>query len=104
VLIETGNVRDGLAGVLGRAGELEGLGAVEGRRETDLADLLRVHLRIVSTRFDGWKRIGELTPFKADLAAALACLEPFAGLAEPVKTYASAIAREELAISAAAGA
>jgi hypothetical protein len=31
-------------------------------------------------------------------------LEPFAGLAAPVKTYASAIALEELAISAAAGA
>ena len=48
--------------------------------------------------------MGELTPFNADLAAALACFEPFAGLAAPVKTYASAIALEELAISAAAGA
>ena len=30
VLIETGNVGDGLAGIFGRAGELEGLGAMEG--------------------------------------------------------------------------
>jgi hypothetical protein len=44
-----------------------------------------------------------LTPFNADLAAALALpVLPFA--AAPIKTYASAIALEELAISAAAGA
>ena len=40
VLIEAGDVRYGLSLVLGCAGELEGLGAVEGRRETDLADLV----------------------------------------------------------------
>jgi hypothetical protein len=38
------------------------------------------------------------------LAAALACFEPFVGLAAPIMTYASAIALEELAKSAAAGA
>jgi hypothetical protein len=37
-------------------------------------------------------------------AAALACLLPLVVLAAPVITYASAIALEELAISAAAGA
>ena len=48
VLIEAGNVRNRLAGVLGRSGELKGLGAVEGRRETDLADFLGVDLLIFS--------------------------------------------------------
>ena len=42
-----------------------------------------------------------LTPFSADFAASLAFLLPL-GLAAPVKTYASAIALEELAKSAAA--
>jgi hypothetical protein len=48
VLIETRLVRDGLARVLGGARELEGLGAVEGGRETDFADLVRVHLFLSS--------------------------------------------------------
>jgi hypothetical protein len=48
VFIETGNVRDGLAGVLGRSGELESLGAVEGRRKTDFADLMGVDLDRIS--------------------------------------------------------
>jgi hypothetical protein len=48
VLIEAGNVRNGFAGVFGRARELEGLGAVESRRETDFADLVRVRLRVIS--------------------------------------------------------
>lgn len=39
VLIETGQVRDRLAGVLGRAGEDESLGAVEGGAQADLAVL-----------------------------------------------------------------
>jgi len=46
-----------------------------------------------------WK---ELTPFNADLAASLAFLLPLVGLAAEPVTYASAIALEELAISAAA--
>ena len=54
VLIETGNVRNGLAGVLGRTGELEGLGAVEGRRETDFANLVRMHLYLISI----WVSVG----------------------------------------------
>ena len=44
----------------------------------------------------------ELTPFKADFAASLAFLLPLVGLAAEPVTYASAIALEELAISAAA--
>ena len=44
----------------------------------------------------------ELTPFKADFAASLAFLLPLLGLAAEPVTYASAIALEELAISAAA--
>jgi len=42
VLIEARLRGDGLAEVLGVAGELEGLRLVEGRRGADLADLLRV--------------------------------------------------------------
>jgi hypothetical protein len=45
---------------------------------------------------------GKLTPFSVAFAAALACLPDL--LAAPVNTYASAIALEELAIAAAAGA
>jgi hypothetical protein len=37
VLIEAGQVRDGLAGVLGRAREDQGLGAVERGAQADLA-------------------------------------------------------------------
>ena len=48
MLIEAGDVRNGFAGVFGRAGELEGLGSVEGCRETDLADLLGMHLHLIS--------------------------------------------------------
>lgn len=44
VLIQAGLVRNALAGVLGRAREDQGLRAVEGRRETDLAGLVGVHL------------------------------------------------------------
>ena len=44
VLIEADGVGDGLAGVLGGAGELEGLGLVEGGRGPDLALLLAVDL------------------------------------------------------------
>lgn len=44
VLVEAGLMGNTLAGELGSARELEGLGAVEGRRKTDLADLVRVDL------------------------------------------------------------
>lgn len=44
VLIETGSMRNRLAWVLWCTGELEGLGTVEGSRETDLADLVGVNL------------------------------------------------------------
>ena len=44
MLIEAGGVGDGLAGVLGGAGELERLGAVEGGRVPGLALLLAVDL------------------------------------------------------------
>jgi hypothetical protein len=42
VLIETRKVRDRLAGVLGRAGQLQGLGTVEAVAQADLAGLLAV--------------------------------------------------------------
>lgn len=44
--IESGLRDDRSAGVLWLTGELEGLGLVEGRRETDLADLVGVNLCI----------------------------------------------------------
>lgn len=44
VLIETGRMGNRLAGILGRARELEGLGPVEGGRGPDLAVLVGVHL------------------------------------------------------------
>ena len=51
VLIQAGLVRNALARVLGRAREDQGLRAVEGRRETDLAGLVGVNLlSIVSSR------------------------------------------------------
>lgn len=51
VLIQAGLVRNALAGVLGGAREDQGLRAVEGRRETDLAGLVGVNLlSIVSSR------------------------------------------------------
>jgi hypothetical protein len=48
VLIETGLVGDRLAWELGRSGELEGLGSVEGSRFADLSDLVRVNLDDIS--------------------------------------------------------
>jgi hypothetical protein len=50
VLIETRSVGDALAWVLWRAREDEGLWAVEGRRKTDLAGLVSVHLLGLSVR------------------------------------------------------
>lgn len=44
VVVEAGFMGDGFAEVFGCAGELEGLGAVEGRREADFSDLLGVDL------------------------------------------------------------
>jgi hypothetical protein len=49
VLIETWLVWDALAWELWSTGELEGLWLVEGRRETDLADLLGVDLITILT-------------------------------------------------------
>ncbi len=48
VLIEARLMGNGLSWVFGRTGELEGLGSVEGGRKTDLANLVRVRLVIVS--------------------------------------------------------
>lgn len=42
VRIETRSMRNRLAGVLGRPGELKGLGAVEGGGSADLASLVRL--------------------------------------------------------------
>ncbi len=44
VLIETRLMRNGLSWVFWLAGKLEGLGAVEGCRQADLADLVGVNL------------------------------------------------------------
>lgn len=55
VLVEPGNVGNALAGVLGVAWQREGLWAVEGGRETDLAGNLGV-----STLEGGLLRIGSL--------------------------------------------
>lgn len=46
VVVQARLVRDGLAGVFWGTGELEGLGAVEGRGEADFADFFRVDLRL----------------------------------------------------------
>lgn len=43
VRVEAGAMRDRLAGVLGRPGELKGLGAVESGRGADLASLVRLY-------------------------------------------------------------
>lgn len=43
VRVEASAMGDGLAGVLGRSGELESLGAVEGGGGADLARLVRLH-------------------------------------------------------------
>ena len=109
-------MRDGLAQVLGSPRELQGLGAVEGGRGADLTLLVGVvlgcmlatvlRLDCISGRLEGQSVavMVQLTPRRAALAAALACLRPL-GLAPPVFTYyASAIALDgtELAKSAAA--
>lgn len=60
------------------------------------------HVSIVFSKLD--TEVSKLTPFNADLAAELACLPALPLVAAPIMTYASAIALEELAISAAAGA
>lgn len=104
VLIETGLGNDGSTWVLWCTGELEGLGSAEGGRETDLADLVGVNLIESSvSNINPNNGQEELTPFKVALAAALAFLLPPLAAA-PIKTYASASALEELAISATAGA
>ena len=45
VIVESGFMRDRFARVLGRAGQLQGLGSVEGCGEANLADFLGVYLR-----------------------------------------------------------
>jgi hypothetical protein len=52
VLIEARLMGNGLSWVFGRTGELEGLGSVEGGRKTDLANLVRVNLVIVSMEME----------------------------------------------------
>ena len=49
VLIEARSVGDRLAGVLGSPRQLEGLGAVEGRRVSDLGGLVGVDLQEIAT-------------------------------------------------------
>lgn len=97
VLIQAGLVRNALAGVLGRAREDQGLRAVEGRRETDLAGLVGVHLlrlsapEVPSALRERWG--GEiLTPLRAAFAASLAFLLPLPALEAPPSYNASAFA------------
>lgn len=116
VLIEAGLVLDGLAKVLGVTGESESLRETERGRSSDLGLLVRVNLVQGSMVSNGPSLIARclvirrgyqsLTPFSADLAAALACLEPALPLVPDHENDASAIAlsaRKELAKSAAAG-
>lgn len=116
VLIKAGLVLNGLAEVLGVPGKSEGLRAAEGGRGSDLGLLVGVNLvedSMVSENSDARRFVSrhsplsKLTPFSADLAAALACLEPALPLEVPDhENDASAIAlsaMKELAKSAAAG-
>jgi len=50
VLIEARLMGNGLSWVFGRPGELQGLGTVESCRKTNLADLVRVGLGVISKR------------------------------------------------------
>jgi len=84
VFIEAGLMRNRLARVLGVAGELKGLGSVEGGRKTDLADLVGV------------------SALQSSLSSSAGLLVALAFGGSTCKTYASAIALEELAISATA--
>lgn len=87
MLIETGLVVDGLARVLGVAGQRQGLGLAEGGRSPDLDLLVGVNLedgRLVSRWFPERslralraQDVEELlTPFRAALAAPLAEVLP----------------------------
>ena len=98
MLIKASLGGDGLAQVLGRAAQDQGLGAVEGRRESDLALLGAVlwFLLIHISRFANSistnpsesvkRRMLRTVPFSTALAAALAFLFP------AVREHASAIA------------
>lgn len=86
MLIETGLVVDGLARVLGVAGQRQGLGLAEGGRSPDLDLLVGVNLE--DGRFSRWfperslralraQDVEDLlTPFRAALAAPLAEVLP----------------------------
>lgn len=75
VEVEAGSMRDRLAGVLGRPGELKGLGAVESRRSADLASLVRLLSRsglagnTAGMRCRSWCQRTP-APFRTALAAA----------------------------------
>lgn len=74
VVVETGLMRDRLAGIFGRSGELEGLWSVERCRCADLVDLVRVHLdgsSALRSYHSSWLVVSVcLTPFNTALAAA----------------------------------
>jgi hypothetical protein len=69
VLIEARSVWDALAWVLWRAGQDQGLWAVEGRGEADLAGLLGVNLKqMLAKSVEHWRHKLH-TPLRAALAA-----------------------------------
>lgn len=92
VLIETGLMRDRLSWVLGVAGELKGLGSVEGSRETDLSDLVGVSLLHVSIDNDTWTEIMRTYALQSSLSSSAGLLVALALGGSTCKTYASAIA------------
>ena len=81
---------DGFARILGRPGQLERLGSVEGGREADFAGLFGMGLGSVGVRRifgEGRGPGGFLTPLRADLAARLAlalCLPPMGAVGDRV--------------------
>lgn len=75
VLVEAGLVGDALARVLWCAGELKGLRAVEGGRQANLADLVRVDLKRPSAMGVLTRHYCVLTPRRVALAAAEALAE-----------------------------
>jgi hypothetical protein len=85
VLIKTLLMGNRLPWELRGSGELESLWLVEGGREADLADLVRVTLK-ARLVFSWVSRDKILTPFKVAFAAALALALPFPALeAPPIK-------------------
>ena len=95
-----GGLRDNrLSRVLRLSGELESLGPVKGRREADLADLVRVDLDLCEQILWNFVEVKRTYALQRGLCSSIG----FAGLGgSTYYTYASAIALEELAKAATA--